>query len=130
MNIIRKHASRLGACLALVGLLNASYCEQAKSEGYEQDVAPPVEGMTITECVVYSKTDKTLTYNCTPAASKVCNGLGKCELPIGLALSGGKDLDNNPDNWKKVRVRYKCGGKEFTRGPHDQNDHASMILTC
>ena len=55
---------------------------------------------------------------------------GSCELPIGLVLSDGRDIDGNSATWEKVRVTFRCGQIKRVNGPHDQNDHASALLAC
>lgn len=88
-------------------------------------------GLEITECVVYRDFEAARRHDCTAKAKELCsNSARSCELPIGLALSGGRDIDGNPQTWEKVRVRYRCGGQQRINGPHHQNDHASMILSC
>lgn len=94
---------------------------------------PPAEGgLEITECLVYSETDDAKRHDCTTKARELCKSIGRgnCELPIGLVLTGGNDIDGNRDTWEKVRVRFRCGRVERVNGPHHQNDHATMILAC
>jgi hypothetical protein len=89
-----------------------------------------VQGLEITSCTVFSELDKNITHDCVNEARKSCAGPGTCELPIGLNLTQGKDLDGNPDTWELVRVEFKCKGIAHINGPHYQNDHATMTLAC
>lgn len=41
--------------------------------------------------------------DCTKAASAICSGKSRCELPIGSSLSGGVDTDKG--NPKRVTAR-------------------------
>jgi hypothetical protein len=89
---------------------------------------PP--GIQLVECTVYT-VDKTASFDCLAKARAACpDDTARCELPIGYDLTDGQDLDRNRRTWEKVRVRFKCGAKVVTRGPHFQNDHAAMVLTC
>ena len=88
------------------------------------------KGIQITQCTVYSERDKSIRYDCTEPAAKACSGLNFCELPIGMNLTDGKDLDNNKKTWELVKVDYSCSGKPSYNGPHYQNDHATMSLSC
>ena len=112
-----------GAALAWAAATQAQYSGQRVQQE---------SGLTITECSVYSDTDKALHYDCTAKAKESCvaSAANRCELPIGLALTGGRDLDGNDDTWEKVVVHYRCGKADRINGPHHQNDHASMILEC
>jgi len=92
-----------------------------------QNVAPTIE---ITECVVYSPLDQTMRFDCSAKARTLCGAGAHCEISIGLALTDGRELDGNPKNWKKVRIRYRCGQALHTSGPFDQDDHATMVLSC
>ena len=87
-------------------------------------------GIQITQCKVYSDRDSSLQHDCLEHAAKACNGKDSCELPIGMNLSDGKDLDNNDKTWERVKVEYSCAGKPHINGPHYQNDHATMSLSC
>ncbi|HVW69016.1 MAG TPA: hypothetical protein VHB68_08570 [Steroidobacteraceae bacterium] len=89
--------------------------------------AAPV-GMSIDTCVVYSARDPGRRFDCTAGARRLCNGKAMCELPIGEAVSDGQDIDPLSD--KKVKVRLTCATRTFVEGPHDQDDHAAMILVC
>lgn len=91
-------------------------------------VPPPGSGIAVMACSVYSERDHSDSHDCTSAARAQCDGQPNCELPIGLSLSGGKDIDE--DSEKKVKIRYRCGEQERMQGPHYQNDHAAMILRC
>ncbi|MEP7246650.1 MAG: hypothetical protein ABI885_23630 [Gammaproteobacteria bacterium] len=97
----------------------------------EQQQAAPAR-LEIVECLVFSETDQTKRFDCTVKARELCASgpARRCALPIGLVLSGGRDLDGNRDTWEKVRVNYRCGKVVHTNGPHHQNDHATMLLAC
>lgn len=91
--------------------------------------APPV-AIEITGCAVWSELRGGIRHDCMDEARTICEGKGFCELPIGLNLTAGRDLDNDPDTWELVRVDYRCGAKALINGPHHQNDHATMTLAC
>ena len=99
---------------------------------YSGQQAPQQTGLSITGCSVFSDRDKNLRHDCTAKAKSLCSSAApnRCELPIGLALTDGRDLDGDPNTWEKVVVRYRCGTADRVNGPHDQNDHASMVLEC
>jgi hypothetical protein len=116
----------LPAAVAFGCLLAQVVCAQ---EAQTQRAAPAK--LEITECLVYSPTDETRRHDCTAKARELCSGgTGSCELPIGLVLSDGRDLDGNSATWEKVRVTFRCGQIKRVNGPHDQNDHASALLAC
>jgi hypothetical protein len=89
--------------------------------------SPPV--VRIVACVVYPEGDPKQRVDCTQQANATCGGRPVCELPIGLALTGGREL-GDAHTWKKVRVRYRCGDVEKVDGPHNQSEHATMLLRC
>ena len=99
-------------------------------QGSTTHAAEPAAGIDITACSVYSDRDKSLRQDCVDEARKLCAGQYFCELPIGLNLTGGRDLDGNENTWELVRVDYSCAGKPHINGPHHQNDHATMTLSC
>jgi len=82
----------------------------------------------IEKCIVRADTDKTKTRDCTANAARICNGSSDCELPIGSNLTDGPWLPKGQT--ASVSVKFSCGGKVFARGPHAQNDHATLILKC
>lgn len=88
------------------------------------------KGLEITSCTVFSEQDKSISLDCASEARKSCAGPGTCELPIGLNLTAGKDLDGNPETWELVSVEFSCNGVARINGPHYQNDHATMTLAC
>jgi hypothetical protein len=102
--------------------------------GLAAQAAPqqPVRAVVIeiVECVVYPEDQPTRSVDCAAKARTVCNGATQCELPIGLALTDGRQIDSNARTWKKVRVRYRCDKAEHVNGPHTQDDHATMLLAC
>ncbi len=107
------------------GLGPTAYAQDPQSQR-----AAPLN-LEITECVVYSATDTTRRHDCTEKARELCrDNKGSCELPIGLVLSDGRDIDGNSATWEKVRVAFRCGQVKRINGPHDQNDHASALLAC
>lgn len=88
------------------------------------------QGIHIARCSVYSEQDKSIKADCTRHARDLCTDLYYCELPIGRNLTDGKDIDNNEETWEMVKVDYLCAGKAQVNGPHYQNDHATMSLSC
>jgi hypothetical protein len=84
----------------------------------------------IVDCVVYPEGEPSRTVDCAAKARTACNGAATCELPIGLALTDGQQIDHDARTWKKVRVRYRCEKVEHINGPHNQDDHATMLLGC
>jgi hypothetical protein len=115
----------------LVLALSYALATQARAEDTKPVRAPGAQ-LEIAECVVFSERDSAKRFDCTAKAREVCAAgpAGNCALPIGLALSGGRDLDGNKDTWEKVRVKYRCGRTERINGPHHQNDHATVLLAC
>jgi hypothetical protein len=111
----------------VIGLLLALFATAQA----QQPAVPPTLKVEVLECLVYSSVDASKRHDCTAKAREVCNGVGAtCELPIGLALSDGKDLDGNAKTWEKVRVTFQCGPLKRVSGPHDQNEHAVAVLAC
>jgi len=94
-----------------------------------QSPAPPPT-IDIVECIVYPEGRATQTTDCAGKARAVCNGTPHCELPIGFALTDGRQIDGDARTWKKVRVRYRCGKVSHVNGPYNQSDHANMVLGC
>ena len=92
--------------------------------------APPSPVIEIVECVVYPEGAPSRTVDCAAKARAVCNGTAMCELPIGLSLTDGQQIDHDPKTWKKVRLRYRCEKVEHINGPHNQDDHATMLIGC
>ncbi len=88
--------------------------------------APAVKPMEISRCEVYVGDGADKTQDCQKVAAEVCSNKNICELPIGRNLTGGKMLAD----WAKVIVEYRCGSATRINGPHHQNDHATMTLTC
>lgn len=113
------------ATAALGGVLGAV-------PAHSQDSVPQGAALQVAECSVYSEGAPSRTYDCTATAQDQCakSQSQQCELPIGLSLTDGRDIDGNKATWEKVRVRYRCGAEVRTNGPHHQNDHASIILSC
>jgi hypothetical protein len=93
--------------------------------------APQAATPEITACVVYSETDKSKQRDCLSQARASCAAkAATCELPIGLGLTNNEQLDGNAKSWKKVLVHYRCNQTERINGPHIQDDHATMIISC
>jgi len=105
-------------------------------DAFTPDQARPTEpSIKITECVVFSVRDHSIQQDCTAVAAKLCDGLHKCELPIGLSLTGGRDIDpvGTPSTrrmTKAVNVVYQCGGSSQKRGPNLQDENATLTLRC
>ena len=91
---------------------------------------PPGPVIEIVECVVYPEGAPSKTVDCAAKARAACNGVARCELPIGLSLTDGEQIDHDPKTWKKVRLRYRCEKVEHINGPHNQDDHATMLIGC
>ncbi len=91
--------------------------------------AQAAPSISIKSCEVVARRDATKKKDCAEVAARLCGPAGFCELPIGMMLTDGNDLD--PGNIKLVRVSYMCGERPGrTVGPYDQNDHATITLTC
>ena len=82
----------------------------------------------ISACSVYSTRDESRKVDCTAVAAKACDGQAICDLPIGVNLTDGRDIDSR--SFKKAKVTYVCGQLVRTRGPYPQNDNATLTLTC
>lgn len=117
------------ASVIFVSLSVLSVCQPARGQGYQGAESASVIGISVTECTVSSDTT-TNKFDCTAIARRTCHDVPKCELPIGYTLTGARDIDGNERTWEKVVVTYRCGAKELVRGPHDQNPHAAMVLSC
>jgi hypothetical protein len=90
----------------------------------------PAANIQVTECVVYPETEPSRTADCTAYVQKACRDVSSCEVKIGLALTGGRDLTGDPKSWKKVRIRYRCGEVPRVNGPYVQSEHATVRLSC
>jgi hypothetical protein len=89
--------------------------------------SPPA--ISIQQCVVQAGKDKAETFDCRPKASAVCAGHASCELPIGKNLIADNWLPDGETAW--VTVKFSCAGSRIvSRGPHELNDHASLVLRC
>lgn len=89
----------------------------------------------VTSCVVSSVRDKSIHHDCTSKAATLCNGSQYCELPIGLNLTDGRDIDPVGVPMvrrlgKNVDVEFQCGKTTEKRGPNPQNNNATLILSC
>ena len=116
----------IAALLVNVGSIHAQDAfVQEKSSGI----------IKVTACTVASVRDKSIHQDCTGTASKVCDGNQRCELPIGLNLTDGKDIDPvglpmTRRLGKVVIVEFQCGKTTQKRGPNPQNNNATLILAC
>jgi hypothetical protein len=85
----------------------------------------------ITQCVVYADSNQSKQRDCLSQARASCAAQSPtCELSIGLALTDNEQIDGDPKSWKKVVVHYRCNQSQRTNGPHIQDDHATMIISC
>lgn len=89
----------------------------------------------VATCSVSSVRDKSIRFDCTPKAAEACDGKAKCELPIGVNLTDGRDIDPvGPLSVRRlgkvVAVTYKCGSTTARRGPYHQSDNATLLLDC
>ncbi len=91
---------------------------------------PPAVSVKVERCAVYTEQDQDRTFDCTDIARQACPEESVCELPIGMNLTRGQDLDANEKTWELVKVEYSCGAKFKFNGPHYQNNHATMTLSC
>lgn len=111
-----------------LAFLNASLAPAAEAGSAAMPQAPTPE---ITACVVYSDTDRSKQQDCLSQARAICAAKeATCELPIGLGLTNNEQLDGNAKSWKKVLVHYRCNQTERVNGPHIQDDHATMLISC
>jgi hypothetical protein len=90
----------------------------------------PGGGVRIEKCAVYSELDKSKVFDCAENARAACPEAAICELPIGMNLTNGRDLDDNEQTWELVKVEFSCGTRIKFNGPHYQNNHATMTLAC
>jgi hypothetical protein len=125
--MIRRVAAGVGGgALLIVGVLLAS--PPAQAQWVQSSKAPPVK---VISCLVYSTVDAQIKYDCTAVASGSCNGKSVCKLPIGYNLTAGKDIDAKGGFLgKMVKVTYACGGVSGQVGPYQQDNHATLDLTC
>jgi hypothetical protein len=119
--------SSIGFGILGAAMLGGTFGLRAQSAPQPPSQAPVIE---IVDCVVYPEGEPSRTVDCAAKARPVCNGAASCELPIGLALTDGQQIDHDARTWKKVRVRYRCEKVEHINGPHNQDDHATMLLGC
>jgi hypothetical protein len=83
------------ALLLVVGLLVGVASVRAQDafvQGQKSNAS-----IKVTACVVSSVRDKSIHQDCTSKASKLCDGTQYCELPIGVNLTDGRDID--PVGW-------------------------------
>ena len=99
-----------------------------------QAIADESVKVQITSCVVVSTRSPEKTYDCTTEARKaadVCKPTDECEIPIGLNLTSGKDVDPGSGFLgKRVTITYTCGGGRQQGGPYHQDDHATLVMDC
>ena len=67
--------------------------------------APPSPVIEIVECVVYPEGAPSRTVDCAAKARAVCNGTAMCELPIGLSLTAGQQIDHAREQIDKGKRR-------------------------
>jgi hypothetical protein len=90
---------------------------------------PPVP-IEITECVVYPEAAPDKTVDCAEVVRTACKAMSACDIRIGLALTGGRQIDGDERAWKKVRLRYRCADIAKVNGPYVQSEHATVHLSC
>jgi len=119
---------------ALAALLLGVTSAQAQVDAFVQNQGPAIK-IKVTSCVVSSVRDKAIRRDCTKSVSKLCDNTTRCELPIGLNLTDGEDID--PVGVPMVRrlgkvvtVVFQCGSTTEKRGPNLQNNNAALILAC
>ena len=99
-----------------------------------QEVAGGKVDIKITSCVVYAVKQAGVSQDCTAQARQAlgtCSEAQACEIPIGLNLTSGKDLDPGSGFLgKQVKITYTCGTEKMQGGPYQQDDHASLVLDC
>ena len=99
-----------------------------------QEISGGKVSIRITSCVVSSVKHPDKTYDCLAEARKAlgtCSEPQACEIPIGLNLTSGKDLDPGSGFLgKRVTILYVCGTEHMQGGPYQQDDHASLVLDC
>ena len=98
--------------------------------GEAQAPAGDTAGIDVVECQVYPVEKPTVTFDCADNLRKSCNASNTCDVVIGLALTNGRQIDDDPKAWKKVRVRYRCGPAVKVVGPYVQSEHATIRLNC
>lgn len=85
-------------------------------------------------CVVTSARDAGPRYDCMSEARSelaACNNATFCEIPIGVNLTNGKDIDPGTGFLgKRVTIAYSCGTYSMQGGPYEQDDHATVVLDC
>jgi hypothetical protein len=119
---------------SVVAVLLTGVCSVRAQDAFVQGQGTS-ENIKVTACMVSSVRDKSIHQDCTNEASKSCNGKPRCELPIGLNLTEGKDIDpvgvpSVRRLGKMVTVQFQCGKAIEKRGPNPQNDNATLILAC
>ena len=105
---------------------------------HEQVRAQEVSGdkvkIQITSCVVVSVKSSSNKYDCIEEAKKAlgtCSEPMSCEIPIGLNLTSGRDIEPSGGFLSKmVTIMYMCGSAPMQGGPYQQDDHASLVLDC
>ena len=119
---------------AIVGMLAGVAPVWAQVDAFVQGQKSNAS-IKVTACVVSSVRDKSIHQDCTSKASKLCDGTQYCELPIGVNLTDGRDID--PVGVPMVRrlgkvvdVEFQCGKTTEKRGPNPQNNNATLILSC
>lgn len=119
--------------LAVIGLLVGVASVRAQ-DAFVQGLKTN-DSIKVTSCVVFSVRDNSIRQDCTSKASTLCDGSQYCELPIGLNLTDGRDIDPVGVPMvrrlgKNVDVEFQCGKTTEKRGPNPQNNNATLILSC
>ena len=100
----------------------------------QQEVSGQKVNIQITSCVVNTVKHAGGAYDCMAEAKKAlgtCSEAQACEIPIGLNLTSGRDLDPGSGFLgKRVTILYVCGSEHMQAGPYEQDDHASLVLDC
>jgi hypothetical protein len=123
--------NNIRALVALTSFIGASVACAADEPTAPAAPSSQVPAPEIMQCVVYSDSDKSKQRDCLAQARSICvQKAPTCELPIGLGLTNNEQIDGDAKSWKKVLVKYRCNQAERVNGPHIQDDHATMVLSC
>lgn len=125
---MKKFLTLSSACVTTILLMQAQVPGQAISDGSAK------ASLEIKSCVVFSVKSPGKTYDCireAKQAAESCKQMEHCEIPIGLNLTSGKDIDPGSGFLgKQVKIIYVCGGGPTQGGPYQQDDHASLVIDC
>jgi hypothetical protein len=118
-------------CVALTaGLTALNAGAQTPAEHATSPPLDPASVIDILDCVVYPEGKAEPTADCAGKVRTACGRTAHCSVPIGLALTDGRQIDGDARTWKKVRIHYRCGQQKHVEGPYIQDDHATVILSC